>query len=91
MPIYHYRCESCGHEEDAYARVMDRHWGPLCCNQGMQLKIVPAHVMPDIEEFTIPGTDQVIRGRKQKREYMREHRLIEVGNEGRPEPGQSRD
>lgn len=44
---------------------------------------VSPQVMPDISDFTLPGSDIVISGRKAKREYLRRNGLEEVGNDKR--------
>lgn len=55
-------------------------------SQSRGIKDRPAfHIMRDIDPFISPVTDEVIGGRRQKREHMREHGLEEVGNE-RPKP-----
>ncbi|HKJ74536.1 MAG TPA: hypothetical protein VKA19_10505 [Alphaproteobacteria bacterium] len=38
-------------------------------------------IMPDIEPFVSPIDGNVVGGRAQKREHMRVHDVIEVGNE----------
>jgi hypothetical protein len=47
-------------------------------------------VIPDIEPFVSPVSGEVIGGRRQRRDHMRAHELIEVGNEKirprKPEP-----
>lgn len=39
------------------------------------------NVMPDIEPFVSPIDNSVIGGRRQKREHMKAHGVIDVGNE----------
>ena len=39
------------------------------------------HVMSDIDPFVSPIDNQVIGGRRQKREHMKFHGVIDVGND----------
>jgi len=39
------------------------------------------HVITDIEPYQSMKTGEMIQGRRQHREHLREHGLIEVGNE----------
>ena len=47
-------------------------------------------IMPDIQPYQSMVTGEMIGGRRQHREHLKQHRLIEVGNEKpvqrRPEP-----
>lgn len=61
------------------------------------LKLVPAEeyiphaavnapmIMPDISPYKSMATGEMIMGRRQHREHLRQHGLIEVGNE-KPKP-----
>lgn len=44
------------------------------------------HVMPDIQPYKSMQTGEIIPGRRQHREHLRQHRLIEIGNEPIPAP-----
>lgn len=44
------------------------------------------HVMPDIKPYRSMQTGEMIMGRRQHREHLRQHRLIEIGNEPIPKP-----
>lgn len=41
----------------------------------------PFYVMGDIQPYKSMVTGEMIEGRRQHREHLKEHRLIEVGNE----------
>lgn len=43
------------------------------------------HVIPDIEPYRSPIDGKVVSGRRQHRDHMRAHEVIEVGNE-KPKP-----
>lgn len=87
MPIYQYRCPTCGRREDGFARVSDRHLSaPLCLGHGqMGLEIMPTYVQADIAPYRAvvndikTGKPPVIGGRKQHREFLKRNRLVEAG------------
>jgi len=39
------------------------------------------HVMGDIDPYKSMATGEMIQGRRQHREHLRQHQLIELGNE----------
>lgn len=57
------------------------------------LKLIPADeyrphadasapmIIPDIQPYRSMATGEIIGGRRQHREHLRQHRLIEIGNE----------
>lgn len=50
----------------------------------MQQELGFAHVIPDIAPYKSMVTGERIRGRAHHRDHIREHGLIEVGNERLP-------
>ena len=38
-------------------------------------------IMPDIQPYKSMATGEMIMGRRQHREHLRQHRLVEIGNE----------
>ena len=40
-----------------------------------------AYIVGDIDPYRSMATGEIVGGRRQHREHLREHRLIEVGNE----------
>lgn len=38
-------------------------------------------IIPDIQPYRSMATGEMVMGRRQHREHLREHRLIEIGNE----------
>lgn len=86
MPIYEYRCRD-GHTTDAHRSVDDRHLPMLCrtCGQAAE-KIISrvGHAVPDIAGYRSVVTGQWIGSRSTHRAHLREHGLIEVGNEKMP-------
>ena len=86
MPIYEYRCRD-GHTTDDYRSVEARHDPMLCrtCGQTAE-KIISrvGHAVPDIAGYRSVVTGQWIGSRSTHRAHLREHGLIEVGNEKMP-------
>lgn len=86
MPLYEYRCEA-GHLTDDYRSVDDRHRPATCSACGKEAqKIVSAigHAVPDIAGYKSMQTGEWIGSRSKHRAHLRQHNLIEVGNERLP-------
>ena len=84
MPIYTYGCDKCERVTDAYRPMAEREQGPECCGQPMKQRIVPPMIAPILGGGSMPGykcpvTDTFVTSRKQRREIMAEHNLIEKG------------
>jgi putative FmdB family regulatory protein len=86
MPIYEYRCPN-GHMTDAFRSVDTRHALERCKCGAMAEKVIsrPAFAVGDIKGYrsTLDGT--WIGSRSAHRAHMRQHDVIEVGNERLPE------
>ncbi len=82
MPLYSYSCKTCGSKQEAYSSIDERRNGPKC-HGNMQI-VIGCNILPDIEPFVAPGTDEFISSRSKRRAFMQKHGLIEVGNEGNP-------
>lgn len=82
MPIYVMVCGECGNEYDIYRTVakMDEDL-PVCCGKQTKRKIVAPNIAPDIAPFISPVDGKLVSGRSDRREHMKRHGLIEVGNE----------
>jgi len=84
MPTYSYECEICDSIKDSYNTIAQRHNAPKCnCGQSMVLKIMPTHLQPILGGGDWPGykcvvTDKFVSSRKQRREIMAEHNLVET-------------
>lgn len=84
MPVYQYRCEECSSEKEAFRRMADRKDGPQCCGKTMKQVILPAHIQPvlgggSFQGYQCPVSDKYITSRKERREVMAKHDLIEKG------------
>lgn len=82
MPIYTMHCQHCGHEEDIYRSIakMDEDL-PTCCEAKMQRKVVAPMVAADIAPYKSMVTGEMIESRSKHRAHLKQHGLIEVGNE----------
>lgn len=81
MPMYRARCRVCEAEEDifrTFARYDDL---PACCGEKMTRVIYPAMVSTDIQPYQSMVTGEIINSRSRHREHLRDHNLLEVGNE----------
>ncbi len=80
MPIYRAICQ-CGHAEDVFRPVSQYDDLPFHCGLKMSRAITAPHVIPDIQPYRSMATGQYIEGRRQHRDHLKQHGLIEVGNE----------
>lgn len=73
MPIYEFRCATCGgRPTTAYRKIDERHDGPLCaCGEAMQLQISAPYVAPDYAGYTSPIDGRWIEGRKAHAEDLK--------------------
>lgn len=84
MPLYEYEC-SCGALTERICPVKD-HTPRVKCECGrMAVQVLGfAHVIPDITPYKSMQTGERIRGRAHHRAHLKEHGLIEIGNERLP-------
>ena len=86
MPIYEYRCDSCGKTIDAYRTVAERDNCPPCCGPVRKLISRPM-LNVDIQPYTTVAADketgkrQHISSRKQHREFLARNGYEEIGSE----------
>lgn len=81
MPLYEYVCR-CGRAEEIVRSVKDHTPTIPCeCGQDMRQRITAPHVIPDIEPYRSMMTGERIKGRAHHKQHLREHNLIEIGNE----------
>ncbi len=86
MPLYSYLCENCDKLTDQYNTVDNRAIGPVCgCGSTTKLSIQPTQIQPvlgggDFPGYKCPVTDKYITSRKERRNIMAEHNLIETGD-----------
>jgi len=88
MPIYSYKCSICGNITDQYNTIDGRKNGPNCnCGGNTSLTIQPTQIAPilgggDFPGYQCPVTDKFITSRRERRNIMAEHNLVEVGDRG---------
>ena len=81
MPLYEYEC-SCGALTERICPVKE-HTPRIKCECGqMAVQVLGfAHVIPDIEPYKSMVTGERIRSRSHHKQHLREHGLIERGND----------
>lgn len=81
MPIYAMRCP-CGHTEDIVRTVARMNEElPEHCGEPMTRQIVAPMVSTDIPPYRSMVTGEMITSRSQHRAHLKQHGVIEVGNE----------
>lgn len=83
MPTYTYQCKTCGKIEDSFRKIADRDNNPICHGE-MVRKIIPPMLQPvlgggGLQGYKCPVTDKWITSRKERKNIMAEHNLIEKG------------
>lgn len=86
MPIYAIRCLHCGAEQDVYRAVKDYDDLPDHCGQKMSRQITAPFIQADIQPYKSMVTGEMITSRSQHRTHLKDHGMVEVGNEKPPEP-----
>jgi putative FmdB family regulatory protein len=85
MPIYTYKCASCGEVQDAFRSIANRADSPKCeCGGETKPIIVPTQIAPVLGGGAMPGyqcpvTDKFVTSRRERREIMKRHGLVEKG------------
>jgi len=85
MPVYETVCEKCKREKDIVRKVDDRHDTEECCGEKMRLMISKPNFNVDYTNYTSMHDGTRITSKKQHRDHLKEHRLVEIGNE-KPKP-----
>lgn len=84
MPLYDIACAACHQAEERFIRLSDFDAPIVCAWCGGDCKRVlnfRVQVMKDIEPYKSVVTGEMIQGRRQHRDHLRAHGLIEIGNE----------
>ena len=81
MPIYATRCPTCGKREDVFLPLARYNELPECCGGTVERVISAPHVMADIQPYKSMITGEMITSRSQHRSHLKQHGMIEVGNE----------
>ena len=87
MPVYVHKCKKCGEVKEAFRRVTEYNKNfPVCCGEEMPKVICAPSVITDLEPYRSPVDGSIINSRSDHRNHLREHKLIEVGNEKLTKP-----
>lgn len=84
LPLYTYRCQ-CGIEQTEFNTIENRHKGPECHGR-MELKITGTQIQAQIlgggtyQGYRCPVTNEWVTSRKRRRDIMKKHDLVEVGD-----------
>lgn len=81
MPIYATKCECCGAESDVLLPLARYNELPTCCGETVQRVITAPYIAPDIQPYKSMVTGEMITSRSQHRSHLKQHNMIEVGNE----------
>lgn len=84
MPLYDLKCVDCQHKDEAFIKLADFGCNlPECpeCGSMMVRVITPVNVMPDIQPYKSMVTGEIIGSRSTHKKHLRQHNVIEVGNE----------
>lgn len=81
MPIYSVGCDDCGKTQDLFRSLSQYDDLPSCCGVRMHRRVTAAAVLADINPYRSMATGEMIMGRRQHREHLKNNGLIEVGNE----------
>jgi len=83
MPIYEYACEDCESRATEFRKIDQRNDPLTCknCGKSMLLCISPVRGSQDIEPYKSMVTGEMVSSRTRHRQILREHKLVEVGNE----------
>lgn len=81
MPIYATKCDTCGARQDVFRTIAEYRNMPECCGQMVSKVITAPMVMADCAPFKSIVDGSVINSNAGRRDHMKRHNLIELGNE----------
>lgn len=81
MPIYEIKCDKCGKTDDVFRTVANYDDLPECCGEMMHRVLYAPQVIADIQPYQSMKTGEMITSRSHHKRHLKEHNLIEVGNE----------
>ena len=83
MPLYTYRCPTCGTQQDLFAKIVERNKLTLCpaCADTMERLVQAPAVRGDYEGYSCPVTGTWVEGRRAHQENLAKHgcRVYEAG------------
>lgn len=82
MPIYVMHCKKCDSQQDIFRSVKNIDVDlPECCGETMERMIVAPFVAGDLQPYQSMVDGSMITSRSQHRSHLKQHGLVEVGNE----------
>lgn len=81
MPIYVIRCTECGETAEVFRNISEMNNLPEHCGKVMRRVICAPMVVADIQPYRSMATGEMITSRSQHSRHLRQHGLVEVGNE----------
>ena len=81
MPIYATKCDVCHGEQDVFRPISRYNDLPSCCGQMLTKMITAPAVINDCTPFRSIVDGSIINSNRDRREHMKRHNLIELGNE----------
>lgn len=85
MPLYDWQCQKCDKVQTVFSSMDDyKRNAPKCCGEVRRYFTAPSMIMGDIAPYKSMQTGEYIGGRAQHRAHLKQHGLIEVGNEKLP-------
>lgn len=81
MPIYVVKCQICHNKDEVFRPLARIDEMPECCGETMQRQICAPMVVNDIQPYKSMMTGEMITSRSQHRTHLKDHGVVEVGNE----------
>jgi hypothetical protein len=82
MPVYVHKCKKCEKVKEVVRKVADyKRNFPTCCGEEMPMVLCAPAVFDDMTPYRSPVDGSIINSRSDHRNHLKEHKLIEVGNE----------
>lgn len=85
MPIYEYRCPTCGKLAEQF-NCMDNHKnGPICCGEVMRQKLGSYYVHGDFQPYVdhnMADKPVVVKSKQHRKQLMKEHNVTESVGKG---------
>jgi hypothetical protein len=85
MPLYATKCPVCQKKEDIFLTLARYNDLPQCCGVTVERIITAPHVVADIQPYKSMITGEMITSRSQHRSHLKQHGMVEVGDEKIPE------
>lgn len=79
MPLYTFKCPTCGEKETAFRKIVDMDNIMICNSDGSDMRriIEAAHIVKDIGSYFSPVDGKLITGRSQRREDLKRNNCRE--------------